>query len=186
MAQARDVAGRRYALAVMEIARTNGTIDHWAEAVEGLEALTSASSFVAALQGDGMTDERFQAIVRQAIPDIAPVEMNLLRLLRRKNRLQLGPSIASYYRELHDQERGIVRATVRTAVPLEEARLRALSEQLSTETGGTVALESEVDEAMLGGVVLRIGDRLLDGSVRSSLRRLRRQLLEEAPVAPSR
>lgn len=180
MAQARDVAGRRYALAVMEIARANGTIDHWAEAIDGLGALTAQPAFVGALQADGMTDERFQAIVRAAVPDVAPVELNLFRLLRRKNRLQLGPSVASYYAELRDEEHGIVRATVRTAVPIEEDRAQALSRRLGEQTGATVELQREVDESLVGGAVIRIGDRLLDGSIRSRLRRLRRQLVEEA------
>lgn len=176
---ARDVAGRRYAIAVVDLARERGALDHWAEAIDGLDGLTAQPQYVSALQRDGMTDAQFQAIVRQVVPGIDALEMNLFRLLRRKKRLVLGPSIASFFRELRDEELGIVRATVRTAVPLDDAQRTRIAEQLSRATGGgRVELESEVDAALLGGVVIRVGDRLIDGSVRTRLRRLRRALVE--------
>ncbi len=80
---ARDVAGRRYAGAIIEIARANASFAHWQEAIDGLDALTSQRPFVTALQADGMTDERFGAIVEQVVPGIAPVELNLFRLQQR-------------------------------------------------------------------------------------------------------
>src|SRR6188474_32060 len=98
MALARDVAGRRYALAIVELARQDGSFAHWSAALDGLEGLTAQSSFVNTLQADGMTDERFTEIVRQVVPDISPVELNVFRLLRRKGRLSLGGSITSYFR----------------------------------------------------------------------------------------
>src|SRR5437762_13936743 len=94
--QVRDVAGRRYALAIRELARGDNSFDRWAAALDGLESLTQTPQFVAVLQSDGMTDERFQQIVRQVVPEIRPAELNLFRLLRRKSRLALGPSINSY------------------------------------------------------------------------------------------
>lgn len=174
----RDVAGRRYARASLELGGEHGDTDQWVDAMEGLEALTSESAYVAALQGDGMTDERFQEIVRRVVPGIAQSQLNLFRLLRRKGRLGLGPSIASFFREQLDEERGIARAQVRTAVELDDARLEAIRQQLATMTGKTVELEAEVDRDLIGGAVIRVGDRLLDGSTRSRLRRLRDELVQ--------
>ena len=173
----RDIAGRRYALAAMDIARASGTFESWREAIEGLAALTQSPEFVAALQSDGMTDERFAAIVRQVVPGISDVQLNLFRLLRRKGRLALGPSIASYFAELLDQERGIVRARVRTAVPLDDAQREAIRERLAAETGRTVELETEVDPSIIGGAILQVGDQLIDGSTRRRLQRLRQELV---------
>ena len=173
---ARDVAGRRYAGAIMEMARVDGSFARWFDAIEGLDALTSQRSFVNALQADGMTDEKFAEIVRQVVPGITQTELNLFRLLRRKSRLALGPSIASYYREAWDTERGIERAVVRTAVPLDESARAAMAQRLSAETGKQVELEAEVDASLIGGAVIRIGDRLMDGSTRTRLQRLRSRL----------
>ena len=177
---ARDVAGRRYALAITDLARGDNSFTQWGVAIDGMESLTQQSSFVNALQGDGMTDEKFQAIVRQVVPAIRPVEMNLLRLLRQKARLSLGPSIASYFRELWDEERGLERAVVRTAVPLDDAARQALAAQLARASGNQVELEAEVDPSLLGGAVIRIGDRLIDGSTRTRLRSLRERLTQGA------
>ena len=177
MAEARNVAGRRYALAIMAfLDEDESAADAWTEAVDALEALTSQGAFVTALQGDGMTDEQFQEIVRRVLPDIGDTQHNLLRLLRRKKRLALGPSIASYYRELLDERRGVARAVVRTAVEIDDDLRGRFAEELTRRTGRTVELETEVDPELIGGAVIRIGDRLIDGSTRTALRGLRQRL----------
>ena len=176
MALTRDVAGRRYALAIVDLARERDELDAWGEAIDSLEALTAVPAHVAVLQADGLTDERFQVIVREVAPGIGTLQMNLFRLLRRKGRLALGPSIASYFRDLSDEARGIVRVQVRTAVELDEERRRGIAEEISRWTGNTVEVEVEVDAALLGGAVIRIGDQLIDGSTRGRLRALRQQL----------
>ncbi len=176
MAGTRDVAGRRYASAVLEIAREQGALDGWVEAIEALESLTSRPEFVAALQADGMTDENFQAIVRRVMPTVTAVQLNLFRLLRRKGRLGLGPDIASFFRELVDNERGIARAVVTSAVELDADRQAQLERRLAEETGKQVTVETKVDPSILGGLIVRIGDRLVDGSTRARLRALRSQL----------
>ena len=170
------MAGRRYALAVVDLARSDNSFGQWAEALDALESLTQQPQFVNALQSDGMTDDKFQAIVRQVLPSVRPVDLNLLRLLRRKGRLALGPAIASYFRELWDSERGIERAVVRTAVPLEDSARETIAASLARASGKQVQLETEVDESLIGGMVIRIGDSLVDGSTRTRLRALRTRL----------
>ncbi len=182
MAAQREIAGRRYATAILEIARADGDLDSWLEAIDALEGLTDRTSYVDALQGDGMTDEQFQAIVRRVYPAATTKQVNLFRLLRRKSRLSLGPSIAAFFREMVDVERGVVRATVTSAVELDDARRAALLQRLSEETGQEVVLEERVDPELLGGLVIRVGDRLMDGSARSRLRDLRSRL-EQASIA---
>ena len=175
--EARDVAGRRYALAVMAFLDDDESMaDAWTGGVDALEALTSERSYVAALQGDGLTDEAFQNIVRRVLPDIGDTQLNLLRLLRRKKRLALGPSIASYYRELLDERRGVTRAVVRTAVEIDDDLRGRFADELARRTGSIVELETEVDPELIGGAVIRIGDRLIDGSTRTALRGLRQRL----------
>ncbi len=175
-ASTRDTAGRRYALALIEIARADGDADSWLTAVEGLASLTEESRFVDALQADGMTDEAFIAVVRRVVPGIAAKQLNLFRLLRRKGRLSLGRSIASYFRELMDEERSVLRAVVTTAVDLDSDREAAVKRRLQEQTGRTVEIETRVDPAILGGMTVRVGDQLVDGSTRTRLRSLRSSL----------
>ncbi len=181
MAATRDIAGRRYALAVMDIARADGDVDGWLEAVDALAALTSQPQFVDALQADGMTDEKFATIVRRVLPNATQKQLNLFRLLRRKSRLSLGPSIASYLHEVVDEERGVLRAVVTTAVELDDDRRRQVTERINSATGRQVELETRVDPEIMGGMVVRIGDQMVDGSTRARLQKLRASL-ERAAV----
>jgi F-type H+-transporting ATPase subunit delta len=177
MAATRDVAGRRYALAIMEIAQADGDLDAWLEVADGLSALTSEGAYVAALQADGMTDERFTTIVQRVLPDATQKQLNLLRLLRRKGRLALGPSIASYLRELADEQRGVLRAVVTTAVELDDERRERVRQRIVETTGRQqVEVETRVDPDILGGMVVRIGDQMVDGSTRARIRNLRSSL----------
>lgn len=175
-ASTRDTAGRRYALALIEIARADGDAESWLTAVDGLASLTAESRFVDALQADGMTDDAFVAIVRRVVPGATAKQLNLFRLLRRKGRLSLGRSIASYFRELLDEERHVLRALVTTAVELDTDRQAAVKARLQTQTGQTVELETRVDPSILGGMTVRVGDQLVDGSTRTRLRNLRSSL----------
>ena len=161
---------------MLEIAREERNLDGWVEAIDGLDSLTSQPAFVAALQADGMTDERFQTIVRRVVPAVTSAQLNLFRLLRRKSRLGLGPDIASFFRELVDDERGVARAVVTSAVELEPERRVQLVRRLAEQTGRQVTVEMQVDPSILGGLIVRIGDRLVDGSTRARLRSLRSQL----------
>lgn len=160
----------------MDIARQDGALDSWVEAIDALDALTGEPRFVEALQADGMTDERFQAIVRRVLPGASEKQLNLFRLLRRKNRLALGPSVASFFRDLVDEERGLSRAIVTTAVAIDGDRQETIRRSLESRTGRRIVLESRVDPAIGGGMVIRIGDRLVDGSTQTRLRNLRSTL----------
>ena len=177
----RDVAGRRYALAINDIAKAEGNLDAWLEVADALEALTAEARFVEALQADGMTDDKFVAIVRRVLPNATEKQLNVFRLLRRKGRLSLGPSIASYLREIADDERGVLRAVVTTAVELDPQRLEAVRQRIVSTTGrAQVELEARVDPSILGGMVIRIGDQMLDGSTRTRLQELRSTLEQAA------
>jgi|TARA_B110000438_G_scaffold136366_1_gene131799 F-type H+-transporting ATPase subunit delta len=173
MSGTRDVAGRRYAVAVLGIAKSSGELDTWQEAIENLDALTGSPSHVEILQGDGMTDDTFQNIVRRVMPDISSNQINLFRLLRRKNRLSLGPSIQSFFKELLDDEQNVARATVTSAVPLDESQAVEIADKLSTAMGKKIIVETKLDSSIIGGLVIRVGDRLIDASTRGQLGSLR-------------
>ena len=173
MSGTRDVAGRRYATAILEIARDSNTLDSWSEAVEGLGGLTAQPGYSEALQSDGMTDEAFQSIVKRVIPDISTEQMNLFRLLRRKNRLILGPSIQSFFQELVDEERNIARAMVTSAVELDGTQADDIAGKLSDALGKNIIIETRVDESIIGGLVIRVGDQLIDASTRGQLSALK-------------
>ncbi len=103
--------------------------------------------------------------------------MNFARLLVRKGRTALATDIASEFHILLEEQQGISRAHATTAVPLTDAERETLTESLREQTGNQIVLETDVDPAMLGGVIVQIGDRLVDASTRAKLEALRQNLV---------
>jgi F-type H+-transporting ATPase subunit delta len=90
------------------------------------------------------------------------------------------PRVAAEYRRLDDRRQGITHATATSASELTQDEIRELTARLEQSTGGRIALDVEVDPSLLGGLIVRVGDRLMDGSVRGRLERLRNQLISGA------
>jgi F-type H+-transporting ATPase subunit delta len=108
-----------------------------------------------------------------------PVE-NLVQLLLRRGRIEELPRVAAQFRRLDEARQGITHATATSAAALSPDEIRALTERLESTTGGRIVLDVQVDPSLLGGLVVRVGDRLIDGSVRGRLERLRNQLISGA------
>ena len=106
--------------------------------------------------------------------------LNLIGLLLRRGRIEELPRLAAEFRRLDDERQGITHATATSASPLTKDEVAALTKRLEQYTGGRIELDLEVDPSLLGGLVVRVGDRQIDGSVRSRLERLRNQLVSGA------
>ena len=106
--------------------------------------------------------------------------MNLIGLMLRRGRIRELPRLAAEFRRLDNASQGITVATATSASPLSPDEIQAITERMEQFTGGRVELDIQVDPSLLGGLVVRVGDRLIDGSVRSRLERLRNQLVSGA------
>jgi F-type H+-transporting ATPase subunit delta len=106
--------------------------------------------------------------------------MNLIGLMLRRGRIDQLPRIAAEFRRLDDARQGITVATATSAAPLTPDEQTALMGRLEQMTGGRVRLDVQVDPSLLGGLIVRVGDRLIDGSVRGRLERLRNRLVSGA------
>jgi F-type H+-transporting ATPase subunit delta len=172
----RDPASKRYARAAFELARDRDELEAWEPDLRGLaDALASpeALSFVASRQ---VTSEAKEQFLRRVTVDPSPLVWNLVRLLASKGRLPLLPQIVEEFQALLDEQRGIAHAQVVTATAMSEEEREALARRLSELTGKQVLVEAQEDAEILGGLIARIGDRLIDGSARSKLLALKRRL----------
>jgi F-type H+-transporting ATPase subunit delta len=104
----------------------------------------------------------------------------LLLLLATRGRLELVPDVLDVYRERLMEHRRVVQAEVTTAAPLSPERLAELEQRLARITGRTVNMTAKVDQAIIGGVVTRIGSTVYDGSVATQLARVRERLSERS------
>jgi len=171
-----DPAAKRWAQAAFELARDRNELDVWSEQLQALDrafAPREALGFVASFQAPRAAKEEY---LTRAAGGLAPLVLNLVRLLNGRNRLELLPQIAEHFQELLDEHNGISHAQVLTAVEMSDEERRALAARLSELTGTQVQVEAFVEPEVLGGLVARIGDRLIDGSTRSKLLALKRQL----------
>ena len=144
------------------------------------EAARHAPDLARLLQHPGMALERkLQAVADVLGAEPLPVLCELLRTIVEHNRAEILPAAGEVYREVWDEARGIVRARVTTALPLDRERAGRLRDTLGEWLDGTVVLEEHTDAGILGGVVVVVGDRVLDGSLRGRLDRMTASLTAE-------
>jgi F-type H+-transporting ATPase subunit delta len=172
-----ETAARRYAEAAFEVALAADELDRWQADLRTTAAILGRQDVERVVDNPAMPVEKRLDIVRALLEDrVSAGLLRLVALLVERGRVRLLPRVSDEFTRLLNAERGIVTATVTSAVPLtpdEEAAVRARAEALA---GGDVELRTAVDPELLGGITLRIGDRLLDASIRGRLERLRAEL----------
>ena len=174
-------AARRYAEAAFEVATRDGTVDAWRRDLDAAARALGHEAVLRGLMNPAIPLEEREAIVVRALGDeVDRRVVNLVLLLLRRGRVEILPRIAAEFDRLDDRRRGITHATATSAAPLGEEEVRDLASRLERLTGGTVALELAVDPDIIGGIIVRVGDRLIDGSVRGRLERLRTRLVTGA------
>jgi len=175
VARIRTVA-RRYAEAVFGLAAADNGYDAWAADLDRLEALLDVPIVAKALTSPAVPAREKLNVIAAEAPGLRPQTNNLISLLLHRERLELLPDIARAFHERLNRMRGVAVATVTTAVPLDASTRGQLALRLARYVGQQIEMETTVDPSILGGVVVRVGDLLLDGSVRGRLETMRRRL----------
>lgn len=172
----RDTAARRYAEAAFDIGRSDGTLDDWERDLERLSAVTSDQELQALVEHPAVPFADKERVMRRVAGDVSSEALNLVLLMIRRGRPgAIGPMVEQF-RALVRRHRGVALAEVRTALPLEDAQRAAVVDRLHELTGDKIEINEVVDESLIGGITVRIGDRLYDASVRNRLERLRARL----------
>lgn len=169
---------RRYAAALHASARKRDLLDRVEADLAATTALLAAEpafrDFL--LSPDVLDEHKAEILARTLRPRLAPLSFHFLLLLFKKRRLDHLGAIHDGLVELVNADRGIWRAAVTTAVSMKKEHQEKIRAQLEAVTGKTIKLELEVDPEILGGVVLVMNNKIIDGSVRRSLDRLRDEL----------
>lgn len=167
---------RRYAQAVFELARDSNRFDEWERDLGVLNAVMTDPVTSTYLESPKTSFADKRALLDKALEHAQPEAKRLATMLLERHRLTSVPEIFEHYQSLLLEEKGIVIADVTTAVPLDAAGEKMIKQQLSELVGKDVEVRSQVDPAIIGGMVARIGDNLIDGSVSNQLRRLHERL----------
>ena len=175
----RDSAPRRYAEAAFQLASRDDAIATWRRDLE-LAAAETDGQLMDVLANPALPLEEREAAATEVFKGVDPRVRNLILLLVRRHRIEQLPRVVAEFVRLDEQRQGITHATATSAAPLTDLEVKALTARLEQMTGGRIALSTDVDPGLLGGLVVRVGDRLIDGSVRGRLERLRNQLASGA------
>ena len=173
---ARKAYARRYAQAVFEIAVERGELDLWQSDLSRIARLGEDATLTILLESPKLHFTDRVRLLSERLGDINPLALNLVYLLVTRGKLSMVGEIADAYRRLLDGYRGIERAEVITAIPLDDEDRLSLEERLGAMVAKKVVVKSEVDSSLLGGIVARIGGKLLDGSTRSRLEALKKEM----------
>ncbi len=178
----RKVAAR-YAGALLASAKAEGVLMGVSESYAGTLEVAAANPNLATFMDSPQVPVKEKKNLLKSVlgNNVEPVFMHFLYLLIDKNRIESFQDIGEEFAELVEQEMGVVRAHVITAVPLSEDLAAALEAKLANLTGKKIILEKETDPAVIGGACVTMGDNVLDGTVRTNLDRLRKTL-EQAPL----
>ncbi len=177
MARTRTAA-RRYAEAVFQLADRDNALDRWLEDLRTAAELVDRPDVGRIVNSPMVPLADRQALLEQTLGSrISPKALNLVGLLAGRGNLEMLGPIATEYQRLLNQRRNVVTAVVTSAMPMTSEEDKAVRAKVAGMTGTTVDMEMRVDPELIGGMTVRIGDRLIDGSVRGRLERLREQLL---------
>ena len=173
---AQRVSGKRYGQAVFELAQEQGEAAQWGQDLAEVAAAFEDADFNALLKHAGVPAEDKQRAIETVLAGLNPTVQNMVSLLVVKRLVDAIPGACREYAELLDRQQGRQRVEITTAVPLEPAEVERITDFVAGLIGQEVVVTARVDEEVLGGLVIQIGDRLLDGSARARLDGLRERL----------
>ena len=180
-AESKPVGGlaARYAHALLDLAEQQKKLDQVAEDLRGLRALIDGSDEFRRLLRNPLFDRDKQDAAMKAVLDKAgvdPVTKNFCLVVSKNRRLFALPEMIDGYLQELARKRGEVTAKVTVARELNKDQESALTDALKRSVGGKVNIETRVDPELIGGMVVHVGSRMIDNSLRSKLNRLQQQM----------
>lgn len=167
------LSGQRYAQAIFELALENEQIEQWDQDLRLAADVLGDEEFARFLGHADVPQDRKISAIETVLSEAHPLVQNLISLLVSRGGVAAMRDVQEGYSQLLDDHLGRQRAEVTTAVPLEPAELERITEFVGQLVGREVVLTTKVDERILGGLIVQIGDQLLDGSTASGLERMR-------------
>ena len=181
----KGATARRYATAIFEIAVEQGNVDRWRDDVRQIAEYFGNRRLLFVLREPKIPADRKTAIVRDLLAaKIQPEALNAALLLVERGLANLAPAVATHFEKLYNDYRGQAVAQVTTAIPLDDDLRAQITGELRQMTGKRILLEERVDPSILGGAIARVGDTLIDGSLRRRFILLRQQIASGAFGGP--
>lgn len=166
-----------YARALFEVAQEHGLLDEVRDDLTAFaHALNDNRDFAVFFFSPYFSSEEKKDGLKRAVTGAEPVFMNFLEALIERHRMPAIFRIRDRYQDMWEDERDLLPVEVTSAVALDKATIGSIGDRIGEETKRTVELSSKVDPDILGGIVLRVGNVILDASIRNRLEQLRKQV----------
>jgi F-type H+-transporting ATPase subunit delta len=170
-------SGKRYAQAAFELALKKNDLEIWQEGLREIADLAKDGELMAFLQSPRLPFPAKKSLLEKRLGGIHPLAFNLALLLVSKGILRRGGDILQQYNDLMDGHRGVERAHVTAALPLADEEEEAIGKRLENIVKHRVVIDAGVDPSIIGGFIARVGDTLIDGSIRQRLESLKRSMV---------
>lgn len=167
---------RRYAQATFDVARSKGRPEEWLIHLQAIGDAVGDRDLAQALRSPNIPDDKKIGAIESMFPGIPQELKNLVSLLVRRGRIDILPGICAAFSTYLDELAGRIEASVVSARSLQPDELDAIKHHLNRRTGRSVNLRTFIDQSLIGGVVMRVGDEVIDASVATRLDRLRQRL----------
>ncbi len=171
-------SAKRYARAAFELALEKNELEVWQEGLKKMAETATDQQLMALLQDPRIPFDAKKTLLQKRLGEIHPLTFNLAVLLASKGMFSRSGDLFRQYNNLLDAHRGIERANVISALPLDEREGEAISRRLGEIVARKVAIDAQVDTSIIGGFIARFSDTLIDGSIRQKLETLKKSLLE--------
>ena len=173
----RAASAIRYAQAIFQIAQESDDLDKWLEDLTLLADASSNQEFLDILDAPQVTvAQKTELISRTLSESVDQLPLNLISLLASKNIAHLLPDVTEQYQRLLDAHRGIERAEVVSAVSLDDEQRQKIVTLLEDLVGKEVRMTLRTDPQLIGGFIAQVGDRVIDGSTKTKIDTMRRNL----------
>ncbi len=175
------IASRRYASALLSAAEEGNFLDQIVAELQVIkEVLHNSRDLVQAMRSPLVKGDKKIHILEEVFKDSVGEKMFLfLKLIARKKRAGLLPEIIDEFQVLLDDKRGVVNVDITSAVELSEEQSGELVKRLEDYTGKNIRAKMDVNEGLIGGVAVKIGDTIFDGSISHQLQKFRQALVAE-------
>lgn len=169
---------RPYARAAFEYAQAHNAVNAWSDSLGLLAAVVKDPAMQTLLDNPRLSRaQRAELLVKVCGDKLDQAGKNLVNLLAENGRLKALPEIAEQYEVYRAELEGTVEATLVSAQAASDEQIRKIAKALETRLGKKVNLQSEVDESLIGGAVIKAGDLVIDGSLKSRLEKLSTAIL---------
>jgi len=175
---ARVASAKRHAQAVFQLALDSNEVEMWRSRLKTIATTLTDPELAAILENPKVHLSDKVRLISRCLPELNELALNFAYLLVARQRMSILDRIVAEYERMADAHQGLEHAEVITAIPLDEEDKEKLAEHLARITGKQIVLAADVDPAIIGGFIARVGDKLIDGSTRARLEALKQKLVQ--------